>query len=294
MSRDWTARFADIASKKTRAALTATLPPYETAREAGFPGAVPVANDWSRAMFDGPFLVSPARDDRPSCSLVFVQSADGNTGARDPGDLGGGDTDKHLIYEGLSRVAADAVLAGAETIRSGNVILSVWHPELVALRASLGKPRHPIQVVATLRGLDLDAGLLYNLPEIPVIMITVAAARERMTAALQSRPWIRVIEMTAPDDLPRAFAELGGMGIGVVSCIGGRTLAGGLLDANLIDDVYLTTAPEPGGEPNTPLHSKPWQGEVVLRKQGTGSEAGVRFEHIHAPVVADRMAGDRS
>src|SRR6185436_18870679 len=121
--------------------------------------------------------------------------------AKDPSTLGGGESDQHLIYEGLSRVAADAVLAGAETIRSVNVILSVWHPELVALRASLGKPRHPIQVVATLRGLDLDAGLLYNLPEIPVIMITVAAARERMTAALQSRPWIRVIEMTAPDDL---------------------------------------------------------------------------------------------
>ena len=174
------------------------------------------------------------------------------------------------------------------------MILSVWHPELVALRSSLGKPRHPIQVVATLRGLDLDAGLLYNLPEIRVIMITVAAARERMTAALQSRPWIRVIEMTAPDDLPRAFAELGGMGIGVVSCIGGRTLAGGLLDANLIDDVYLTTAPEPGGEPNTPLHSKPWHGEVMLRKRGTGPESGVVFEHVHAPTVTGRMTSDPS
>ena len=53
--------------------------------------------------------------------------------------LGGGETDKHLIYEGLSRVAADAVLAGAETIRGGDIVLSVWHPELVRLRASLGQ-----------------------------------------------------------------------------------------------------------------------------------------------------------
>jgi len=52
---------------------------------------------------------------------VFVQSRDGNTGARDPSSLGGGDTDKHLIYEGLSRVASDAVVAGAETIRGGNI-----------------------------------------------------------------------------------------------------------------------------------------------------------------------------
>ena len=50
---------------------------------------------------------------------VFVQSADGNTGARNPADLGGGETDKHLIYEGLSRVDVDGVLAGAATSGEG-------------------------------------------------------------------------------------------------------------------------------------------------------------------------------
>jgi hypothetical protein len=38
-------------------------------------------------------------------------------------------TDKHLIYEGLSRAAADAVLAGAATVRAGDIVFSVWHPE---------------------------------------------------------------------------------------------------------------------------------------------------------------------
>ena len=99
---------------------------------------------------------------RPACCLVFVQSRDGNTGTRSPSALGGGRTDEHLIYEGLSRVAADAVLAGAETVRDGNVIFSVWHPELVRMRAALGKPRHPLQVIATLQGLAFDrAGSLY-------------------------------------------------------------------------------------------------------------------------------------
>ena len=79
--------------------------------------------------------------------------SDGNTGAADPSTLGGGRDRQALIYEGLSRVAADAVLSGAETLRGGDMVLSVWHPELVALRRSLGLPRHPVQVVATLRGL---------------------------------------------------------------------------------------------------------------------------------------------
>ena len=87
---------------------------------------------------------SPSHDpDVPTTNLVFVRSRDGNTGARNPTLLGGGNTDTHLIYEGLSRVAADAVLSGAETIRGGHFIFSTWLPELVALRGSKGLPRHP-------------------------------------------------------------------------------------------------------------------------------------------------------
>ena len=133
-------------------------------------------------MFDGAVLcLAAAPRDLPSANLVFVQSRDGNTGAEDPSSLGGGEADKHLIYEGLSRVAADAVLAGAETIRGGDIVLSVWHPELVALRESLGLPRHPIQIVATLRGLGLDDGLLFNVPGAAVvILITVGACADAM------------------------------------------------------------------------------------------------------------------
>ena len=92
------------------------------------------------ALFDGDFYVSPppARPRPAATNLVFVQSRDGNTVGRNPSALGGGEADKHLIYEGLSRVAADAVLSGRRTIRRGDIVLSVWHPELVALRAALG------------------------------------------------------------------------------------------------------------------------------------------------------------
>jgi riboflavin biosynthesis pyrimidine reductase len=87
-------------------------------------------------------------------SVVFVQSVDGNTEVDDPSALGGGETDKHVIYEGLSRVSADAVMAGANSVRHGTVVFSVWHPELVALRRTFGKPRHPVQIVVTSSGAD--------------------------------------------------------------------------------------------------------------------------------------------
>jgi riboflavin biosynthesis pyrimidine reductase len=277
----WVRRFETFAADKTRAALAAALPPYitEFSRAAG--AALAIGNAWSIGLFDGPFHISPARDvRRPACSLVFVQSADGNTGGPEPESLGGGATDKHLIYEGLSRVACDAVLAGAATVRGSRVVFSVWHPEMVRLRASLGLPRHPVQIVATLSGMDLDEALLFNIPEIRVVLLTIAATARRMEGALRARPWIGVIPMRAAGDLPHAVEQLRSAGIARMSCIGGRTLARDLLDAGLVDDVYLTTAPRIGGEPDTPLHVTPWRGPVLMRKHGTAAELGVVFEHI--------------
>jgi riboflavin biosynthesis pyrimidine reductase len=273
--------FAEFVARKTREARAAELPPYVSALEQPTSGLDRVGNAWTRKLFDGNFYVSPPPDqERPACSLVFVQSRDGNTGARNPSTLGGGETDKHLIYEGLSRVAADAVLAGAETIRGGRMILSVWHPELVALRASLGKPRHPIQIVATLQGLDVEHELLFNVPEIRVIFLTVRACTTLMGDSIASRPWITPVVMDKPDQLKPAFERLRALGIDRISCIGGRKVATQLIDAGLIQDVYLTTSPLSGGEPNTPMYPKPLNGPIVVRKRGTGPEAGVVFEHL--------------
>jgi riboflavin biosynthesis pyrimidine reductase len=277
---DWVERFETFAAAKTRMATTAPLPPYLT--ELDEPeNAIPIGNAWSRRLFDGPFYLSPAASpSRPACSLVFVQSADGNTSAADPGLLGGGNTDRHLVYEGLSRVAAEAVLAGAETVRESEVVFSVWHPELVDLRRSLGLPRHPLQIVATVRGVELEETLLFNLSDIRVVLLTVASAAERMREAVSIRPWITLVVMDASQDLFRAFERLRAMGIARISCIGGRTLAGHLLEARLIDDVYLTTGLNVGGDAGTPLSSAPWRGRSVVRKRGTGVEQGVIFEHL--------------
>jgi riboflavin biosynthesis pyrimidine reductase len=211
---------------------------------------------------------------------VFVQSADGNTGAADPSTLGGGSTDKHLVYEGLSRVAADAVLSGARTVRGRDIVFSVWHPELVSLRSSLALPRHPVQIVATLQGLPIEQMLLFNVADIPAILLTTAGTIRGMAAALRDRPWITSIVMIDSSGLPAAFEELRAMGIARVSCVGGHTLAAALLDAGLVDDVYLTTGVRQGGEPETPLSPHPWRGRVLVRKHGTGPETGVIFEHI--------------
>src|SRR5579871_5596287 len=155
-------RFAEFVAKKETEAARAALSPWVTDVETPPADATAIGNPWTRRWFDGPFYLSPARADTPSTSLVFVRSRDGNTVAPNPSTLGGGEVDKHVVYEGLSRVAADAVLAGAQTLRGGRVVFSVWHPELVSLRAALGLPRHPVQIVATLRGLPFDESLIFK------------------------------------------------------------------------------------------------------------------------------------
>jgi riboflavin biosynthesis pyrimidine reductase len=277
---DWSGRFARLVDRKTTEAVRAELPPYRTEFERAPPNATAIGNDFTRRTFDGVFYVGDAAQPGvPSASLVFVQSKDGNTGAKDPSALGGGATDAHLVYEGLSRAAADAVLAGGETVRGGDIVFSAWHPEIVRLRASLGLPRHPTQIVATLRGLAFDDTLLYNVPEIHVVVLTVAGYAREMERDLAARPWITPVVMHDANDLRAGFEALKKLGQSRISVVGGRTIARALVAANLIEDVYLTTSPKSGGEPNTPLFEKPIQSDVIVRKHGTGPESGVIFEH---------------
>jgi len=277
-----TSALAEFAARKEREALAAPLARWVTEFDRHRIDQRPVGNAWSESIVDGSLYLSPPPSpDLPSTSLVFVESREGNTVARDPSTLGGGEVDKHVIYEGLSRVAADAVMAGAETIRGGTMVFSIWHPNLVALRAALGLPRYPIQIVATLRGVAVDSGPLFNTPDLPVVLLTVAAVSTAMHHALAPRPWIQIVLMRNADDLVEGFRELRRGGIGTISCVGGRTIARQLLAAGLVSDLYLTKSPKPGGDPDTPLTNTPLPGELVVRKYGTGMDAGVVFEQRH-------------
>jgi riboflavin biosynthesis pyrimidine reductase len=245
-------------------------------------------------LFGGDFYLSAAPEvGIPACSLVFVQSKDGNTGADDPFVLGGGETDKHVIYEGLSQVAADAVLSGANTIRDSEMLFAVWHPEIVQLRSTLGKPRFPIQVVATRHGVDLESCLLFNVPEVPACVLTVAAGLEHMQDALALRPWVRSIVMDDPSDLRAAFDALHDLGIRRVSAVGGRQTATQLIDAGLVQDVYLTTSAKEAGEPGTPMYAGMLRARTLVRKHGTKRDSGVHFEHLHLEYVPTSLEASR-
>jgi riboflavin biosynthesis pyrimidine reductase len=281
-TKSWSDRVDAFTAKKIGAALAARPAPFVTVVERHLDHLQPVATPWSSAAFGGAFYVRLPGPRRPSCSLVFVRSADGNTGADDPASLGGGLTDFHVVYEGLSRVLADAVLVGARTVNSGSQLFSVWHPEMVELRQASGLPRHPMQIIATQRGLDLSRGLIFNVPGVPVMLLTQREGARAMEQALAARPWIRAVVLDdAPNELARTFADLREAGMSRISCIGGRSLAAELLTLGLVDDLYLTTSARAGGAAGTPLPPEAFEGDVVVEKRGTAQDHGVVFQHVN-------------
>jgi riboflavin biosynthesis pyrimidine reductase len=282
-------RFLEFVNRKTREAERASIPHLRTDvdRSSRWVNDA-IGNAWSRQHYDGGFHLLDVPPDVPAVSLVFVQSRDGNTVTPNPEQLGGGAADTHLIYEGLTRVAADAVLAGAVTAAGTHAFFSVWHPEMVALRRECGLPRHPIQIVISNSGrVNLDA-LLFNVPEVPMILIAGPECREQCLTAVADRPWITVLPL-ASNGLREVFARLRREhGVSRISAIGGPRTASALVDAGLVQDLHLTTAAQSGGKPGTPWYVGPTRPQLeTLVQKRDWSDPPVLFEHL---VIAPRTS----
>jgi hypothetical protein len=81
--------------------------------------------------------------------------------------------------------------------------------------------------------------------------------------------------------LPEQFAKLRDAGIHRASAVGGRRSATALVDAGLVQDVYLTTTGASGGEPATPWYvgTRDLRMKTVVVKEWDGAHGPVRFEH---------------
>jgi riboflavin biosynthesis pyrimidine reductase len=282
----WNARFDAFVASKQAAALSARIPGYLTVEPEGHTTDLEtIGSPWTSRLFDGPFFESPVPDSGlPAINTVFVQSADWNTGASNPADLGGGATDTHLIYEGLSRARAGAVMTGATTIHGSQMILGVWHPELVRLREELALPRYPAQIVVTRSGrLGIESELMFNVPQVPVFILTIPEGAATLRPRIADRPWISLVDTIEDRYLVNSLKRLRAEhGIHRISCIGGRTLATNLIDAGVVQDIYLTTSPKRGGEAGTPFYTgtRRLPTRRVVKKAGRDEEAGVVFEHL--------------
>jgi len=195
--------------------------------------------------------------DRPTIVGNFVSSLDGVVAlGQSEANSGGGeisgfsDADRYMMA--LLRCLADVVVVGAGTLRVGR--RHVWNaahlqPALAdafaAWRSELRLAPQPTTIVVTASG-DLDAkhsGL--NAPDVPVIVVTTQAGAARL-AALSFSPNVRIEALGEGSRVPAgALLEvIRDTGARLALCEGGPHLFGEILRARLVDELFLTVAPQ--------------------------------------------------
>jgi riboflavin-specific deaminase-like protein len=243
---------------------------------------MPGALTYSRLLSAGPDATAPellaevrprerAPQDRPFVFLNMVCTIDGRAQVRGrTGELGE-EADLEMLLE--LRALADAVLIGPGTLRVEGYARLVGSEERRARREAAGLAPDPPAVLLS-RRLDLpwDAGL-FAAPEQPVLVYTREDAEGEVPEVAAPVEVVRL-----PVASPAAvFADLRARGIAALLTEGGPTLNSALLNAGLVDELFLTIAPVITGET-----------DAIRIVEGDGIHAAVRAR----PVWVLRARGE--
>jgi riboflavin biosynthesis pyrimidine reductase len=185
---------------------------------------------------------------RPRMLLNMVSTADGHAtlGGRS-GPLSG-PADRELFH--ALRAPVDAVLMGAGTVRAEHYGRLIGAEPTRRLRRERGLPEEPLACIVS-ASLDLDpATPLLADPDARLLVLTPSAGELPPTAAEVA--YVRA-ERAGVLDLSAALAQLSErFDVRVLLCEGGPHLAGELLAAGLLDELFLSLSPlltgaAPGG-----------------------------------------------
>lgn len=189
---------------------------------------------------------------RPFVYVNMVQTFDGQTVLAGSAWTIGTDVDHHLFRQ--LRVHADAVLCGAGTLRTEDVIVTT-HPPLQERRVRRGQLPNPLGIVVTATcyfSAETFQKKFFRRTDLERLIITTPRATpadiERVRAAGVA---VEVIPAT-PDgevDLTAVMRFLAGMRVRRALCEGGPHFNVGVARAGLIDELFVTTALRLGGDP---------------------------------------------
>lgn len=235
--------------------LPATLALVYHAREP-FPSEIPleeVYRDLDAPAAGGrqPSLHGPAR--RPRVVLNMVQTLDGAV-AIDGKAWGVGSEVDHYLFRTL-RGWADAVISGAGTLRANDIVVKT-HAHLQVERAAAGRPESPTAVVVTRRAEFSDEILrkrFFTRREFASIVITTELAREedrRRVEAAGSEVWVVPAMPNGEVEMAAALGLLASRGFERILAEGGPALNRRLLEADALDELFLTLTPKVAGVPD--------------------------------------------
>jgi riboflavin biosynthesis pyrimidine reductase len=193
---------------------------------------------------------------KPRLLVNFVASIDGITAVPslpNSNRLIAGDSPSDHFVMGLLRACADALVIGSGTMKAAP--RSLWTPEqaypaagaaFAELRRRLGLATELELVVLTARG-SVDPGHLAFAAG--ALVLTTDAGAEGLRDEL---PPATTVVSLGPDrelDLRAAFDLLAARGRPTILCEGGPHIFGSLLEARLVDELFLTISPLLAGRP---------------------------------------------
>ena len=190
----------------------------------------------------------------PRLYANFVSSLDGVValeGQNNSSQMISGKSEADRFVMGLLRACADAVLIGAGTLRAAP--RSLWTPayiypdaaaEFAELRKGLGRAVMPRLVVLTARG-ELDPH--HPALEVGALVLTTSLGATKLGDRLPGSSTVVALGDGQAIDLIEVIATLRSEGHQVVLSEGGPTVVGGLLQAQLLDELFLTLSPIPAG-----------------------------------------------
>ncbi|WHZ25863.1 MAG: hypothetical protein OJF51_000658 [Nitrospira sp.] len=211
-----------------------------------------------REAYDGELCFSDASN-RPLIVGNFVQTLDGMVSLRIPGKSGGaeisGRNEEDAFIMGLLRAYADAVMFGEDTFRNApghawtaGFVCPTFDKEFQAFRKHIGKDSlHPVNVVVSGRGhADLDQPL-FRREEIRSLVLTTEQGAARLhgrygsslPAAVHVLPGDTVLN---PSDMAALLHA--DYGVQLLLHEGGPMLFSSFLRQALIDELFLTVAPQ--------------------------------------------------
>jgi riboflavin biosynthesis pyrimidine reductase len=149
----------------------------------------------------------------------------------------------------LLRACADAILIGSGTLRASTG--SLWLPEtayppLAAAFAELrgGRPARPVLAVVTASG-DVDPA--HPAFERGALVLTTDVGAERLRDRLPGASQIESLGTGPEVDLARALTLLHSRGHALVLVEAGPHVVGSMLEARLVDELFLTLSPVVAG-----------------------------------------------
>jgi riboflavin biosynthesis pyrimidine reductase len=188
------------------------------------------------------------------CYSNFVMSHDGRVSFNVPGHEGGGDVSDFNPHDqwlmGLLRARADAVIVGANTLRTESE--HIWTSEFIyphdadgfgELRQAESRSRTPLQVFVTRSGDISSNAAVFHDTSLSVVVVTSKDGKENLPASTLSNADV-IVAGDRDVDVPTALQSLhDDFGVNTLLCEGGPRVYGAFIGSEVLDEEFLTMSP---------------------------------------------------